>query len=226
MEKICVGRYPKKEQEQNSDITKSLASMLNCRRYLTSQGFTEKTDDCDYRDSTNCIGGIVYFPDGSKINHESFVKSVNRDGLLERMISKGVRFVRHSSGGGYCTFKRDRVARTSFGDDNYRFTLSVIDTTREQSFFPVKIFLISPRKFSFNYQINLDKDVITDTNLQEFEKYQQGLEDAMKQDALLTYSPQVPQRKSVQAQEVEMPQVETQFINPWEVKIPKLGKNE
>ncbi len=228
MKKSYSARYPSSNEKQHRKITPALVSMLNCRRYLSSQGFGEKTDDINYDESVNCIGGTIYLPDGSEVSHRSFCKAKDldsRDALLERIISKDARFKRRGLDSGY---DRSGIVRTSHNGNGYYFDLSVRDTTKESLFFPLSIFLYNANQFAFQFDMILNKKVITDADLEEFAKYQQGLDDAMRQLTLLTYSPQVPQRKPTKTQEVEIPQAETHFINPWEVQIPKLGgkKNE
>jgi len=223
MEKAYSNRYPERGQKQHRDITKALVSMLNCRRYLASQGFAEKIDTSYNSEYTNCIGGTIYLPDGSEVDDRSFTHTQNtdsRDALLERIISKNARFKRL---GLDCGYNRSRIVRTSHDGQGYKFLLNVRDTTKESLIFPLRLFLYNASQFAFQFDMSLNKDVITDTDLEEFAKYQQGLDDAMRQGTLLTYTPQIPQRKPAQAQEVEMPQLETHFINPWEIQIPKLG---
>ncbi|MHA1865244.1 MAG: hypothetical protein ACTSWZ_01950 [Candidatus Heimdallarchaeaceae archaeon] len=226
MEKEHIARHPRIESDQR-DLTQTLSSMLNCRRYLESLGFQEILDTSyDPRDINSIGGGYgkIVFPDGSEVDDEDFINSNNRDSLIERMISKRAMFVPIRYG--YENRERSRVVRTTFGGNAYRFFLSIIDTTKEKAGFPLKLFKSKPEQFANRFYMRLRKQIITDTDLEEFAKYQQGLDDAMRQGTLLTYTPQIPQRKPAQAQEVEMPQVETHFINPWEVEIPKLGKNE
>lgn len=227
MEKSYSGRYPTRKEKQHRDITKALISMLSCRRYLASQGCNESfnTKTWPLNNQVNNISGRIVFPDGSEVGSNAFIKMQNsfeRDALLERMIEKEIIFKRNSID----EYQRDNVVRTSFSNNGYYFNLSIIDTTKEGIIFPISRFMFSPRKFSFQYNMLLRKGVITDQHLEEFTKYQQGLEDVMRQGSLLTYSPQVPQRKRSEPQEVDVPKAETNFINPWEIHIPKLGKNE
>ncbi len=225
MEKEYITRYPTIELDQR-DLTQALSSMLNCRRYLESLGFQERTG-IDYDHDINTIGGgygKIVFPDGSEVDDGDFINSNSRDSLIERMVLKKAVFI--LTYGGYDNRERSRVVRTTFGDKAYHFFLSVIDTTKEKAGFPWKLFKSEPEQFANRFYMRLRKQIITDQDLEEFAKYQQGLEDAMRQETLLVYSPKVPQRKRPQPQGVGVPKVETNFINPWEVQIPKLGKNE
>jgi|SRR3989344_6584860 len=227
MNKIYIDRHPKINERQVS-FTRTLVSMLNCRRYLNSQGFDEQFDGQSYYTDTNAISGTVIFPDGSEVNHNSFCNTANtqsRDAILERAIDKEARFKRLGFDMGYT---RSGLIRTNFAGNGYSFKLSVRDTTREKSFFPIKLFLYNPRLFTFEYGLGLVKQVITDQDLQEFEKYRQGLDFAMKQKNLLAYVSQVPQRMRTASKEVEVPHQRIDFVNPWEIEIPKIGgkKNE
>lgn len=222
MEKVYSNRYPTLEQEQ-FDLNRALISMLNCRRYIHSQGFQEVTGD------NNNINGIaggyakIVFPDGSTVSSDNFQKTLNRDSLLESMISKGVILKPNSSR--YDNYERPRVVTNTFKRNGYSVHLVIKDTTKKKRGFLLGIGH-NAEMFSFVYDLYLSQDVIKDADLEEFAKYQQCLYDAMKQETLLTYSAQVPQRKSVRTKEVELPQVETHFINPWDVEIPKIGRKE
>ena len=92
----------------------------------------------------------------------------------------------------------------------------------------MSLLFYNARNFAFQYYIILEKDVIKDSDLEEFAKYRQSLDDVIRQEALITYTTQVSQGKYARTQEVESTQVETHLINPWNVEIPKLGgkKNE
>jgi len=220
MEKEYITKYPTIELGQR-DLTQALTSMLNCRRYLGSLGLSEIVASHYYLKDISIGGGYgkIMFPDGSGVNDEDFKKSNNRDSLIERMISKKVIFV---SGSAYDNEERSQVVRTTFGDDAYCFFLSVIDTTKEKAGFPLRLFKSKPEWFANGVHIKLRKQIITDQDLENFTKYQQGIEEVMKQDSLLIYSSQVPQRKRTNPQKVDVPKVESNFINPWEINIPKI----
>ena len=229
MEKEYTTRYPTIELDQR-DLTQALSSMLNCRRYLESLGFQEKSHTGYNHEDINSIGGgfgKIVFPDGSEVDDKDFINSNSRDSLIERMVSKKVIFIPTGYSYGYDNQERSsRVLRTTFGDDAYGFFLPVIDTTKEKAGFPLKLFKSKPEQFANRVYMRLRKQIITDPDLEEFAKYQQGLGDAMRQNSLLTYSPQVSQRRKSEPRGVEVPKVETKFINPWDVEIPKLGKND
>jgi len=229
MYKTYLGRHPLKGGKQYDNITSALISMLNCGRYLRSQGFQEENDTSSWSGS-NMISGSIIFPEGSKVDREAFKTATNRDALLERMITKGALFKRKKFGYDYDGYDYDRskIVRTTFVGDGYSFNLDVRDTTRERWSFILKPFIYTPRRFASEFYMALTVGIITDANLEEFAKYQQGLDDAIRQETLLVYPSQAPQRKASQNQEVEIPQAETSFINPWEVQIPKSGgkKNE
>lgn len=233
MDKSYTGRYPERRREQHGWIFKALVSMLNCRRYLAGQGFKEVfSDETWYGNNLiNNISGKVVFSDGSEVGAEEFIKMKNcseRDALLERMIEIDTKFERKGivfpfECGGY---DRNNVVRTTFGDDAYGFFLSVIDTTKEGIVFPASLFMFSPKRFSFRYHVLLRKNFITDKDLEDFAKYRQGLEDSSKlQKVLLTYTSQIAQKKQT---EIEVPHQKIDFVNPWEIEIPKIRgkKNE
>jgi len=53
------------------------------------------------------------------------------------------------------------------------------------------------------------------------------LEDSSKQENLLEYAPQTVQKKSTKTK-IPHQEIKTNFINPWEIEVPKIGgkKNE
>jgi hypothetical protein len=229
--KKYTNRYPTREEEQHRDIRKAILSMLNCRRYLRGQGFSElfPSDVYLFNNNISNISGCILFPDSSKLNSFDFREmedSLERDALLEQMIEKEIAFKRNNPFAGLpgpCSgYDRDNVIRTSFSDRGYNFTLSVIDTTREGVIFPINMFMYSPKKFSFQYDMTLRKKLITDHDLEEFARYQQGLDEAMRQNTLSGHSPQTPQRGRSKPQEVEVPKTEKKFINPWSPEIDKV----
>lgn len=223
MEKSYTGRYPELKDEQ-FDFTRAVVSMLNSRRYLESQGFDEAFANYDYYD-TNSINGKVIFPEGSIIDNPNFISlkdTSQKDSLLERMIDKKAVFKRF---GVNYFYERDKVIRTRFKTNEYDFKLSVIDTTREVAIIPVKWFLIKPRGFAFKYDILLNKGVITDSDLKDFEKHKQELKLAAKSNVILNYgsgsvtngsNPAVNGIKSVeQVKPIEI-------FDPWKVEIKEL----
>jgi len=229
MEKTYSGRYPERGEQQDLDINKAVMRMLNCRRYLASEGFKEGFSDKTWygNNCVNNISGEVIFPDGSEVSSRAFITMANtseRDSLLERMIEKGSRFKRIRDAFDYSSgYNRNNVIRTTFIGDDYQFTLSVIDTTREGIIFPVRLFFYNPKKFSFNYDVLLKKGIISDKDLEVFEKYRKGLEEAVKQDSLVAYASQTPQRKAKSDGSVKVEPIQTDFINPWDIDIPRLG---
>ena len=138
------------------------------------------------------------------------------------MISKGSKFRRNSPGdpfvmdGGYA---RRNVIRTTFNDNNYEFTLSVIDTTKEGVLFPISLFMYNPKKFAFGYNILLNKGVIHDNDLKNFEQYKEGLDSAIQQDHII-----IPDHQAPKKQIAEVEPVKTDFIDTWDVEIPKVGE--
>jgi len=224
MEKVHMARYPNIEEEQR-DLKSSLISMLNCRRYLGSLGFGEIVDTSWDHEGINCIangGGSIILSDGSEVSNKDFINTNDRDALIERVILKGAHL--YLGDHGYAGERRRAAIRTTFGDDHYRFFLSIRDTTKEKAGFLWGTFKSKPEKFANSFYMGLKKQIITDQDLVEFAEYKQGLEDSMRQGTLMTYFPEFTQRRSAQTQEVEIPQEETQFIDPWKVKIPKLSK--
>ncbi|MBI2044860.1 hypothetical protein HYT23_02275 [Candidatus Pacearchaeota archaeon] len=226
MKKVCNGRYPDRGEEQHEKIAKALVSMLNCRRYLTNLRFAEEIQifpGWNLR-RVNFVDGTMFFPEGLEIDNDAFCKindSNSRDALLKVIISKDAKFKRNGSG---CCYDRSRIVRTSYEGSGYSFRLSVRDTTKESL---SGIFLYDAKKFAFQYDISLNRDIITVQDLGEFARYKQGLENAMRHDSLITYSPQAPQGKEAEPKKAEMPQAETHFINPWDIKIPRLeGKRK
>ena len=133
MEKEYVTRYPTIELDQR-DLTQTLSSMLNCRRYLESLGFQEKSDTSYDHVDINSIGGgygKIVLLDGSEIGDSDFINSTSRDYLIERMVSKKAIFVPISYG--YDNNERTRVLRTTFGNDAYGFFLSVIEVSNKRA---------------------------------------------------------------------------------------------
>ena len=214
MKKVHSNRYPERGQKQHGDISKALITMLNCRRYLASQGFGEMFLGHDYDKNVNGIEGKILFPDGSEVGNKSFcmTKDTNsRDALMERIISKDAKFYRKKSD--YDGYDRSRIVRTSHTGEGYCFRLFIRDTSKESLVFPLSLLFYNARNFAFQYYIILEKDVIKDSDLEEFAKYRQSLDDVIRQEALITYTTQVPQGKYARTQEVESTQVETHLIN-------------
>lgn len=218
MEKEYMNKYPTLEKDQFG-LNRALIAMLNSRRYLTSQGFQEIFSDDD--NGNGIAGGYatIIFSDGSKITNDNFKKAPNRNLLLQEMILRGIKL---DPSGSYDDRGRARVITSTFNRDVYKVHFAIKDTTKKKLGF-FKGFFHDAEMFSFSYHLTLNQDLIKDSDIEQFEKYRAGLEDAIQQETPLDYAPQIQPRKS--SQDSELPKHETQFINPWEVQIPKLGKN-
>ena len=232
MKKKYAGRSPWRRETQDVNINKAIMRMLNCRRYLASKGFSELfSDDTIWysNNPVNNISGSVIFPDGSEVSSNAFIKmssTSERDSLLERMILKEGIFKRRGINvlaliGEGDSYRRDNVIRTTYSNNKYEFTLSVIDTTKEGVIFPVNMFIFSPKSFALRYDIFLEKAIISDDDLKSFEKYRSGLASAAQQDALVTYDSQASQRKKQLQKPIKTKPIKTDFINPWETEIPE-----
>ncbi|MEI7719049.1 MAG: hypothetical protein WCI72_04225 [archaeon] len=230
MEKTHINRSPTIRREQ-LNFTQALISMLNCRGYLNSQGFGEKIDSSSWdKNYINSISGKVIFPDGSELDSPSFYKTTStsgRDALLRRAVEKEAKFQRKAVN--ECeSYNRGRVVRSSYGGNGYSFELSVRDTTKEKKILPLKLFVYTPKLFTLEYVLSLVKDVIHDCDLQEFEKYKKGLDSALQQTELLDFVPSATSKNRTSSRDVDVPQTQIDFVNPWDIQIPKLGgkKNE
>jgi hypothetical protein len=220
MEKVHTNYHPRLEQDQ-VDFTRAVISMLNARRYLGSQGYSEIIKSGYSDENTNGIAGgygAIRFPDGSEVDNDDFKGTTDRDSVLERVIEKNSIFQKR---GQYDKHEMPRVVRCTYSRDGYGVRLSVADTTKSKKGFFGGMFRDS-ELFAFAYTLSLNKDVITDDDLKQFEVYVQGLDQAAQEDKPLIYTPQHTPSKRSEAQPRVQP-VQTDFINPWEIEIPKLG---
>ncbi|MFH1331762.1 MAG: hypothetical protein ABIH63_00565 [archaeon] len=220
MKKSYFGMYPPLREKQFETHTQALLCMVNCRRYLYSHDFKEVIDMKDYYNSVNGISGTIVFPDGSKLDHAAFIQCQSRDGILEKIVD-GSRFERPPVSLND-TYERDRVVRTTMKNKGYTVTLSVVDTTKLQSFFPVSVFLTSPKKFAFTYHMLLDLGIITDADVEEFETYKAGLDETVKHRDFLTFTAQT-RKVSEQPKDSSEKPAATSFIDPWDADILRLG---
>ena len=113
---------------------------------------------------------------------------------------------------------------STFNREDYRIHLAIKDITKEK----LGIFRgigHDAEIFSFVFNLNLCKDLIKDSDIEQFERYQVGLENVVRQENLLEYAPNSLIQTKGTSQDSRLLKPEMQFINPWDIEIPKLGKN-
>lgn len=202
MEKEYSSKKHPEIKEDQFGFNRALLAMLNCRRYLQNQGF--KTEIEEHGDSGSFVDvrGEIIFPDNSKVDFNGFKHTRDKNSLLERMVSTGVKFERieWEPLSFERSYIREKAVKTSLGDDEgdhiagygskrkgWTFTLSVVDTTKKKAWFPLSLFLYTPQKFALGYKIKLEKDIITDKDLEDFEKYKKGLGAAIMNESFVNY---------------------------------------
>ena len=120
------------------------------------------------------------------------------------MISKQIILVPKNS---YYGRGRQRVVTSTFKLNGYNAHFAIKDTTKEKLGF-FRGIGHNAELFAFVYTLKLNKDIIGNSDSEQFAKYRQGLDDATKQDTLLTY-------QTKQKQSPEVPELPTELINPW-----------
>jgi len=216
MEKEYTKRYPEKGQEQYKTITDAIVMMLNCRRYLASEGFNESygptVGPSEQYAYSNGISGSIVFPSGLKITASDFsgiCSSSGRDTAFEKMISNGVRFVKERD----WSYFRENVIRTTFENEEYSFILKVIDTTREKLPFYLKPFIWIPKEFAMKFSVILDKDYIDVSDVKRFDGYCNGLENILRCQEVLPRQEKPEEIKPEQGKKI---------VNPWEIDVRKI----
>ena len=167
MERLSEERYPALGEEQ-FDFNRALIGMLNCRRYLESQGFTE------LRESGNGESyAKIVFPDGYSLETEDFARASqtsSRSDLLENMIKNNAIIIPLATYGK--NNSRKQVLHSSHLRDDYYVQICIEDTARRHpNIFKRKS--CEAKLFSTNYFSRLRKDLITRKDIKEFERIQQ-----------------------------------------------------
>ena len=181
MHKIFTSKFPE-ESETYWDVNRAILGLYNCHTYLLRQGFQEVKKIPDPVGMIHGIKGEFVFPDGSCLSHKSFQHAENKEKVLEKMVAEGIEYKRP----GFFSYDRpdrERIIRTTIATpelEGYTFCISVMDITKETTFFPLSIFAYTPRRFAVSYTIILKKEVITDPDSMAFAKYIKGLRDALK----------------------------------------------
>ncbi|AJF61590.1 TPA: hypothetical protein HA239_04135 [Candidatus Woesearchaeota archaeon] len=200
MDKKYTGHYPDLRDVQFDSFGRAALAMLNARRYLESEKFTEYMSPNYDEDNINSIAGKIVFPDGSTVDNEGFKETRDRNSLLERIIRKDAKFERFPIKEELviCTYQLDVRAsknktnrprptnRLDF-DDAYTITLSVMNTESKKMSLVRSVF---PHEtmFGFQYELLLRKDVITDENIEQFQKYTEEINRAAATREFLKYS--------------------------------------
>jgi hypothetical protein len=215
MQKNSRISYPSSKEKQ-FNFTRGVISMLNARRYLQSQGFSESVQTCGW-DRTNINGiagekGQITFPDGSVVDSDAFILASSRDSLLERIIETNASFQKLPEY--HFNQNRTKVIRCKYSNNGYEAILSLRDTN---NYFYTLI--TSPKLFAFDYDLTLTKDIITENDIKQFEVTLKGIEQAAKEEKPLVYIPQYsPMTTPNTATPFKI--IQTEFINPWAIEMP------
>jgi hypothetical protein len=213
MEKEYSSQYPGKETKHLLSFNRALIGMLNCRRYLQSQGLEGNS-------GTLGAGGIeLIFPDGYTLNYSDFGHAEDKNIILEEIITKKA-VINQKGKVSYLRKDRERGLNCTLEGNFYRVYLKMKDRTREG----IRILRIGHKAelFSIDYNLDLTREIIEEANIEKFEKLKQGLEEAVKQETLTTFSPGTTSIRQPEQPE-EMPQTGL-VVNPWEVDIPRRGE--
>ena len=161
-------RHPKKGEEQYQNIYRGISDLVNCSKYLRNQGFKE-----NYVYSS--LNGKFVFEDGSVLQSSDLCED-REDTLKEVLMRKPKWFEGYGGGLG-------DVLYTSLKSEGYHFYLSVINTTVEGFSF-LNLFKWKPKKFAFVYDITLDKQNVSDSDIKSFENYKEGLERVLQDERI------------------------------------------
>ena len=239
MEKFHTEYHPR-IKEAKVDFTRAVVSMLNVRRYLQNEGYSELRDinslarryvpphlvkKCVLADIINTIAsgyGAIYFPEGFRVDDYDFKNTTDRDSLLEMIIEKHAKFQKTKK---YPDFAKSKVIRCTYQIKGYKVKLSVVDTKKSKRSLFSKMFKSSDKDrelFTFKYTLRLNKDIITDEDLKQFEIYIQDINQAAQEEKPLIYTSQhSPVTKSSSQPQVK--HFKPDLINPWYFDLPKLG---
>ncbi len=181
MHKTYTSKFPG-PSEIVWDVNRAILGLYNCHAYLLRQGFQELTKTTDPLGTLHGIRGEFIFPDGSHLSHKSFQQAEHKEKVLEKMVAEGVEFIRPGFFA-YDSHDRERIIRTTISTpetEGYSFCLSLLDITKETTFFPLQLFAYTPKRFAVSYTITLKKEVITDQDTIAFAKYIKGIRDCLK----------------------------------------------
>ncbi len=201
-------KFPK-ESDKSLTLREGLIKIINCRDYLKSQGFNSGGNT--YGEYSSCLNGKFIFSNSAidSIPEETVLV----DSLLSNLLSEEVIFKR-AYWDDYIKKKAVRFFMEKAGFSSY---LGLGDSRNVYPFFQK-----NRTRFQFLVAMQLKNNSLNKTNLGDFEKYTRELEEIMSSDCLQGYV-SFPQKGQRETQEIEVPEVETKFINPWGVEIPKLG---
>ena len=167
--------YPGKRENQ-VDFIRAVNSMVNVIKYLK-----ENSSDFLPNGKYSGIGGrfaTIVFSDGSVVDSGMFYNTKNKLPLLERIVEKEAVFKPLQDYSKYSGQEPINI-RYCMDDTGYSIDLRVIDTTKSKKAFPS---LRSPSLFSFHCSLSLNKPVIDDEDIKQFETYSNGIEEAALQE--------------------------------------------
>jgi len=205
MEKRYQVQYPKKNSETR-DFTQALTSLLNCKKFLDSSGFKE---------GKTYLNGCIKLFEGSELKERGYTCDI-KNSLIEQMLLQKANYSQPFQGNGRW------VSKTNFNlGSDYNVRLSIDSSLIDMGFRGFSDKLLFFNKFS----MKLQKKIIGDKAIEDFAKYQKGLEEAIKSTVPLATSALQTNVQQISVlemplQEIDMPSVK--ITNPWQADIPEI----
>jgi len=204
------------------DFQRSILAMLNCRRHLEKEGFCEKRGGL--APYMTYIGIGAELPDGRFIDEHGFHCATSVDSQLEVMLSQEkINLVYDDDRAEWGYKPSTKKITTGLKGNNFEFIFSIIEYHKKKSF--LRAFLEyanyepdynNPERFSFGYQINLEKEIITSPDLEKFESYKSNLSRIVLINDLTEKSS--PETSKIQPQELNY----KPLPDPWSIKTPEI----